>query len=58
MISIVTKVIALFLLVAALYLAYYAGSFQQELKDTDKPPPVVLFSIVVALAAYLLLVLV
>ncbi|WP_170557273.1 hypothetical protein [Ruegeria atlantica] len=58
MISIVANIIALFLLVAALYLAYYAGSFQHELKDTDRLPPVVLFSIVVAFAAYLLLVLV
>ncbi|WP_170565419.1 hypothetical protein [Ruegeria atlantica] len=56
MITITTNAIAFFLLVAALYLAYQAGEFQRELKGEDNPPPVVLFSITAALAAYLLLV--
>ncbi|WP_170335439.1 hypothetical protein [Ruegeria arenilitoris] len=57
MTKILIDIIAFFLLAAALYLAYQAGAFQQKLSDVENPPPVVVFSIVVALAAYLLLVL-
>ena len=56
MTSIVVNVIAFFLLAASLYLAYQAGNFRSGLLDEDDQPPVELFSIIVALAAYLLLV--
>ncbi len=58
MISVVANIVAFFLLGAALYLAYHAGSFRREFKNTKNPPPVVVFSIVVAFAAYLIMVLI
>ncbi|MCG7518262.1 hypothetical protein [Ruegeria sp. Ofav3-42] len=56
MITTIINVIAFFLLAAALYLAYQAGEFRHQIKDSDDTPPVVVFPIVAALAAYLLLV--
>lgn len=56
MISFTINALALFLLAVALYLAYHAGAFQHEFKNRKKRPPVVIFAIVVALSAYLLLV--
>ena len=56
MIMFLINVIAFFLLAAALYLAFHAGEFRRNYTDDAPMPPVVLFSIVAALAGYILLV--